>query len=501
MQTVDAWRSLEGHPSPLVLVRDFSGGNVSPQVAVGKGHHVLIPLGEHQEPSGTGVTLPRLGREETLEALAKMDLSEAKARALVRSSARRLTIIRRRLVDEAGGPTPEWASPSTPHSIVTLALIGQWEGNHEGDKALVAEIVGQSYETVEREATALMSVADPPLTKVGDRWRFVSHEEAWHLLAPRLTSSDVKRFEQIAAELLGSVSPEFELPAEERYRAGVLGKVPPHSGALREGMARSLALMGTHPDRAKNADGAAYVPARVIYRALGGERGWEIWATLCDSLAVLAEASPEALLDAVERDLATSPGPFQDLFAQKGDGLWGGVPYTGVLWALERLAWSKDHFARVAMILARLAELDTGGQVANRPTESLRSLFLPWTRFSEATDEHRLQALKMLMVRAPVAGWGVLVRAFPRNSDHVTGRQPPYWRPWGTDGIPTPTVEERGAFVGEMERLLIENVGTDSERWVDLVEIMSSLSPDTRQWAIGLLSQQTDALRQHPPWT
>ena len=109
VENADAWRSLEGRSSPLVLVRAFSGGNVSPQIAVGRGHHALTPLGEHIEPSGEGVTLPRLGREETLEELAKMGLSEAKVRALARSTARRLPILRHRLVDEAGEPTPEWA--------------------------------------------------------------------------------------------------------------------------------------------------------------------------------------------------------------------------------------------------------------------------------------------------------------------------------------------------------------------------------------------------------
>ena len=496
--TTDAWRSLEGHPSPLVLVRDFSDGNVSSQVAVSRGHHVLTPLSGHQEPSGTGITLPRLGRDETVSALEAMGLSEVKARALARSTARRLPIIRRQLIDEAGGPMPDWASPSTPHSIAALILIGQWEENHEGDRAIVANVVGQSYETVERDVTALTAVADSPLTKVGGRWRFVSHEEAWHLLAPRLTSSDVKRFEQIAAELLGAVSPEFELPGEERYMASALGKVLPHSGTLREGIARSLALMGTHPGWAKNAAGAAYVPARVVSKALGDSKGWQTWATLCDSLAVLAEASPEALLDAIERALTTFPSPFQDLLAQEGDGLFRGVPHTGVLWALERLAWSQDHFARVAKVLAQLAEIDPGGQVSNRPIESLKSLFLPWIRFSEASDEDRLVSLKMLLTTVPGAGWQLLVGAYPSSYETVTSRPPASWRPWGQDGAPEPTVGECHAFITEMERLLLASVGFDASRWADLVGIISSLSPEARQRAIELLSQQTDTLRQHP---
>ena len=496
--TADAWRSLEGHPSPLVLVRDFSDGNVSSQVAVSRRHHVLTPLSGHQEPSGTGITLPRLGRDETVSALEAMGLSEAKACALARSTARRLPIIRRQLIDEAGGPTPDWASPSTPHSIAALILIGQWEENHEGDRAIVANVVGQSYETVERDVTALMAVADSPLTKVGGRWRFVSHEEAWHLLAPRLTSSDVKRFEQIAAELLGAVSPEFELPVEERYMASAMGKVLPHSGTLREGISRSLALMGTHPGWAKNAAGAAYVPAQVVSKALGDSKGWQVWARLCDSLAVLAEASPEALLDAVERDLTIFPGPFNDLFAQEGDGLFGGVPHTGLLWALEYLAWSQAHFARVAKILARLAEIDPGGQVSNRPAESLKSLFLPGIRFSETPDDHRLETLKMLLSAVPGAGWQLLVGAYPSSHGHVTLRQPPSWRPWGQDGALKPTNGEYTAYVGEMEDLILWNVGADADRWTYIVGIISSLSPEARQLAIELLSQQTDTLSQHP---
>ena len=427
-----------------------------------------------------------------------MGLSETKARSLTRSTARRLAIIRRRLIDEAGGPTPDWASPSSPHSIVVLALVGQWQGDHEGDKAIVAEVVGEPYETIESDVTALMSASDSPLTKIGNRWRFVSHEEAWHLLAPRLTSTDMQRFERVAIDVFGAISPEFELPVDERYMAGALDKVLPHSGTLRGGIARSLALIGTHADRAKNAEDAAYVSARVVSSVLGGGKGWQTWATLSDSLAVLAEASPEALLDALERGLTISPSPFQDLFVQEGKGLFGGVPHTGVLWALEQLAWSRDHFARVAKILAHLAEMDQGGQVSNRPKESLKSLFLPWIRYSEAPDSHRLETIKMLLYTVPIAGWQLLVGVYPSSHGHVTHRHPPTWRPWSQDGAPQPTVGEYNIFVRELERLLLGSVGTDIDRWSGLVRIISRLPPRSRQRVIELLSGDADVLRQHP---
>ena len=276
VESFDAWRSLERHSTPVVLVRNFLGGNVSPQVAVGRGHHVMTPLGEHQEPTGTGVELPRLDREETLKALTEMGLSEAKARDLARRTARRLPIMRRSLADEAGGPTPEWASLKNPASIGALVLVGQWDEQNEGDKAIVAEIAGQPYEMIERDLVDLMNAAASPVTRVGTRWRFTSHEEAWHLLAPRLTSSDVERFERVATSVFGAISPEFELPPEERYMASFQGKVLPHSGTLREGLARSLALMGTHPDRARNVNVIQNVSARVVSQALAQGKGWQI---------------------------------------------------------------------------------------------------------------------------------------------------------------------------------------------------------------------------------
>ena len=214
---------------------------------------------------------------------------------------------------------------------------------------------------------------------VREGWHFASHEEAWDLLAPRLTSSDLERFNAVATDVLGAVSPEFELPVEQRDLAEIRGKTLPHSASLRQGIARALALMGTHPGRAKNAEGAAYLPGRVVSGVLAGGHdgeGWRVWATLDGVLPVLAEAAPEAFLGAVERGLSGSCF-FEELFAQEdGQDFYGArVCHAGLLLALERLAWSSEHFAQVAGILAHLAELDPGGGEANRPGKRLRDFF------------------------------------------------------------------------------------------------------------------------------
>ena len=162
------------------------------------------------------------------------------------------------------------------------------------------------------------------------------------------------------------------------------------------------------------------------------------------------------------------------------------------------MAWSQDYFARVAKILARLAEIDPGGRVGNRPAASLQSLFIPFIRFTEASDEHRLETLEMLLDAVPLAGWRVAVGAYPAQGGGVIVRDPPSWRPWGQDGASRLTVAEYHSFVRELERLLLAYVGGDAERWSSLVGILSSLSAEARQQGFKLLSQQVKCLSQHP---
>ena len=491
----DTWRSLERHWSPLVLIRNFSG-NISPGIAVGAGHHVLTPLHSNEDTRGNGSILPRLGRDETVRALEDMGISEVAARDLVSKTARRLPIMRRFLIDEAGGANPAWWASNEIRSLVPLILIGQWDEANKCDKSIVAQIVGSSYEEIVRDAMTLLTMDESPLTKVGSRWRFVSHEEAWHLLAPRLTEPDVEKFKSLAIEVLGTASPEFEMPIDERHLAGVRGQVLPHSGTIREGIARTLALMGTSGERARGVEGASYAAEAVVRGVLTGGEPWQIWATLSPHLATLAEAAPEAVLDAVEASLAAESNSVADLFIQEGDGLFNGAPHTGVLWALERLAWSEEHFARVATTLAQLAELDPGGRVSNRPAASLVDMFLPWFRLSLTTDENRITTLGMLLDRFPKAGWQLLIDVYPDGHSFVVNRRPPSWRPWGQDGVPQPTKAQCRAFVEELERLLLEHVDDDSERWGHLVGIVSDLSPEIRCQAAELLADRIDTIRE-----
>ncbi len=496
VETADAWHGLERHPFPLLLVRAF-GGDVSLRIAIEHGHHVLVPLDEFDETRGNGYRLPRVGREEAVAALVGMGISEERSHSLSRMTARHLQVLRRQLIESAGGPTPEWATPDAPHTLVALVLVGQWADSAEGDKKIIERIVGRPYRDVAQELAGLAQRPDSPVVKVGDKWRFVSQEEAWHLLAPRLTGDDLDRFKETASNVLGTVSPAFELPIEERYMASIKGTVLPHSFTIRSGMARSLALMGARFERVVNVPVAKHIAPQVLTAALGGGKGWQIWATLSRDLATLAEAAPEALLDAIDGELAGEPSAFVDLFNQEGDGIFGGAFHAGLLWALERLAWSPDYYSRAAVTLARLAQLDPGGRFSNRPAESLRAMFLPWIRFSEVSDDYRLESLGMILNAVPDAGWRLLIDAYPKGNGFVTSRTPPSWRTWELDAVRPPTHGDVSNFAKALSTNLLQQVGTDAKRWADLVEIIQDLPGDVRHEAIQRLVEGVESMMEH----
>lgn len=492
-RTAEAWRALSQHPVPLIIVTDLPE-QISPSVATRRGHHVLTPIGRGEDENGRGCALPRLGREEIIVALKEMGFTQDQGRALAGATARSMPVVRRWLIASAGGRKPFWADPPAALSLLPALLIGQWSENQSDDTKALSEVADRAYPEIATEYALLLNRPDAPLRKIGSNWRLTSHEEAWELLAPALTKHYFDRFRIVVQAVLGSELPELELPPDERHLAGLRGKTLPYSGAIREGLATSLALMGSRPDRAVNVANVDEIATSIVREILSHPERWKMWASIGWLLPTLAEAAPEAFLERVEEALAATPSPFLDLFKEDGDGMFGSCHHAGLLWALERVAWSPDYFSRVAFILARLAEIDPGGRWSNRPGATLRTLFLPWIRFSATSDSRRLYVIDELLARVPTQAWHCLISAGPQSHDTVTHRTPPEFREWG-QGSKQPTVAEHEMFVAALTERIVEGAGDSAERWRNIVGVVGNFSPEHRKRALALLENATAKLR------
>ncbi len=432
----DAWRSVVHTRRSHVFVADVKLGLETEEradlqtIATQREHAVVVPLfGAWAAESHEIVKLrsPSQHRIETI--LKEAGFTEVRSKELAGIGGDRISAIRRNL--QGLGTLPPYATWENARRIAQAGLVGKWDGNSPSDQAALERLLGKGYgewiETVRPDALR----SDSPLTQLDERWRFVARGEAWSALGNRITDEDLDRLQEAAISVLGERDPKFDLPKEERFAASIHGKQLRHSRFLREGLAETLALIGSRPKTLSSCSlNKPEFTAVLTVRGLLDNANWDRWASLDSLLPLLAEAAPGEFLDAVEsalEDLGQSP--FHELFAQEDSGGVGGWNYmSGLLWALETLAWNPDFLSRVAVILSDLASIDPGGNWANRPSNSLVDIFLPWHVQTCASVEKRKAAVQTVLREQPKVGWELILSLLPHDHGSTSGCHRPTWR-------------------------------------------------------------------------
>ena len=100
---------------------------------------------------------------------------------------------------------------------------------------------------------------------------------------------------------------------------------------LRKGIAEGLAIISSMPDACSNCSHREVETTCIfVLREILSDADWVLWGSLNSLLPILAEAAPNEFLDAVEKALRLTPCPFDELFAQEGNGITGGNYLTGL---------------------------------------------------------------------------------------------------------------------------------------------------------------------------
>ena len=270
---------------------------------------------------------------------------------------------------------------------------------------------------------------DNPLVLRNNRWEVADRKALWEAIGSRIFDAHLDLFKNCVVEVLTELDPQFELPAGERYASAIHGKVLKYSSELRKGMAETLALLGNYGDVLTNCSQHKPQSTAVLaIREILNQAGWQLWGSLNNLLPNLAEAAPGEFLNTVEKTLEQTPCPFDELFAQEGTSISGGNYMTGLLWALESLAWSEEHLVRVSMILAELSSHDPGGKWANRPANSLTTILLPWYPQTLAPIDKRIASIKAIRTDFPDIAWNVLISLLPNQHQTTFGSHKPKWR-------------------------------------------------------------------------
>jgi hypothetical protein len=463
------WNHLtaSAEPGPLILALAFDSSEAVAR-ATRSGHRVVIPIGKAAGASPNSPILPRLDRGEAALALRAIGLTEERASDLALLARASLTSFRRKLALSPEMQRPRWASPSEGRSLLSPMLAGSWNDSQPGDREALASLASRSYEELSETLMRWVNEDDPPVRRVAQTWSIASIEDAWTLLARYLTSDDLRRFGEAVIEVLGDPDPRFEMPANERLMAAIRGKVPKHSDLLRKGLANTLAVMGAKDAPLTDGTTGGGHAARIVRGLLKRANGdWRVWATLSTALPRLAEAAPDTFLAAVEAGTAGVPPVLAQVLSEDVQ--------AGLLWALERLAWSPEHLGRAALLLAKLARIDPGGGLSNRPQSTLREIFLLWHPQTAANLEQRLRVIDLIREREPKAAWHLLRQLLPESHGVAHPTAKPRLREWAPDGPPRVTIAEHFDAIRETVARMIRDAGQIGGRWRDLVRSLHVL--------------------------
>ncbi|CAB3791983.1 hypothetical protein LMG28688_03426 [Paraburkholderia caffeinitolerans] len=495
-----------------ILVFDKAGvlpklaGGTRPFIPVVHSREVEVELAPYAEQMHSIVVYPRnsvnaepdivlepVSFETFDSALKGIGKKRDEVKSLANESGCSLTVLRRRLATLEAVRVPVWATQQhAPENLIAFMLVGAWHALNETDKAGLSLLAGdRTYEALEKDCQRLIQLNDSPLWSIGTYRGVVSKIDLLYAIARYVTRDDLKRYFDVARMVLSEDDPSLDLAEEQRWAASIHGKTREFSPAFRQGISETLVLLAVH--------GAGLFKAR-----LGIDTEAEAALVVCDllnndplttrileandrDLPLYAEAAPTEFLSIIERDLKTSSPAVFGLLRPAGSGMFGSPSRTGLLWALEGLAWNPETLPRTVMILARLAQIEINDNWVNKPAHSLAAIFRSWMPQTAANNEERLALVKVLFDRFPDVAWTLCVAQFGNHHQVGDYSHKPTWRPDGYGhGEPFPTWGPILEFAGTMIELALSQAHYSVSMLSDLIDRLPDLTdPDQdRVWAL-----------------
>lgn len=429
---IDTWKTMCTLTDHYVLVAkpnlDLGGtGAELRNLASTYGKSVIFSTTPSTSSHGSTIKLPEISSFHLYNNLKSCGYREERARQISEKCKGKITTLKRILMDLS--VSPEWSRTDMASDLAIASLIGQWNANEKGDIDVATAILGKEYGEWIPKIRPLTLISDPPLTQQNEKWRFISRYEGWQNLGKYISDYDLDKFSEWTITVLKEKDPKFDLPKDERWLANAKGKKKNFSDTLIMGLVETLALIGTYPDALSSVstNKAKLITARTI-QEIFKKADWKNWATLNDYLPLLAEADPNAFLDALEETVAKKE-IINELFMQEGGGITGWNYMTGILWALETLAWSEKYITRVCLILCDLLLLDPGGSWVNRPYNSLLNILLPWIKQTVARIEKKKIVITNIKAEYPEIVWRLILDVLPTfGGKPISPNRKPTWR-------------------------------------------------------------------------
>lgn len=492
--SADALRKL-ATPSPAFIPIVFTDEAERELAGTIKSQHAIIVRPRNIIENRPTIALDLLRYESFKNAMAVMGISDhLKIDEYARECGYSPTILRRRLAKVPAIQTPEWAKDGAEvRRLIPMMLVGAWHIQSKGDCEIMHFLAGKPCDEIEKDVVEILKFDDPPIWSEGQFRGVASKIDAFFAVQASVTKRDLEDFVMAAEIVLSENDPALELPEDKRAFANIYGKSREHSGALRDGICETLVLLAVHGNDLFTKRTGVDVRASVdrVIRNLLTPLTPEKLLSQTKNLPMYAEAAPQEFLRIIEDDLKSAEPQVYSLMKPADTGIFGGgCPRTGLLWALENLAWKAEQLPRVALILAKLAQKKIDDNWVNKPGKSLEAIFRSWMPQTAAPIEDRQKVLELLTKKAPEIGWQLCLAQI--NQGHQVGdySHRPRWRNDASGaGQPLKTWGEIIPFCKKAVELALAWPSHNEKTLGDLVSHLRWLSEEDQEVVWGLVEK------------
>lgn len=463
--------SLNYAKTPLNLIPKFDDRSLI-TAAVSQGHHVIIPAGADDQISRESIALPTIGREGQVEGLTEMGLARDAAERYSREAGRDINKLRR-LLKFIDNKAP-WYKSEKIREIIPALILGRWNIHNPGDCEILEKLAYMPFDDYMDILYRWKNFEDSPILQIGGTWRLTSPLDLWNSVSKYITKNDLA---VLAASFAGVFNDASNSGETEMIRITYSSKPPKkYSVWAQEGLVQTLimiSLYGEYINPAILPRPQAWVDQTVASLLFDADDA--LWRRTNQKLPLIAEASPKSFIKAAQHSLEKDQPEIMGMFRTNKSFLGETSSHTGLLWALEGLAWLPEYLFQATDILLRLAELDPGGNLSNRPARSLVDIYRPSGPQTSASLEERMETLKSAVQKHPVQGWELLRKLMPKNHDNWMQTSKMRWRLFDKTAAPSDSAEQKLSAFQAVSDLLLEMFDNSDEKLAAILRHSSEM--------------------------
>ena len=474
VSTEEALRHLVGPPPSDVVV--IPTNETVRELAVAHSSVLRVVLPATGQPRVMNpLSVSPAGTMAVRDFLVGAGFDSGRAAQLARSSGGSVSVLRR-LTRKDGTGAPDFHLPNRLSPILAAAgLFGIWDAGSVADRKVVLRLTGQRCdEDLEGAWTELLDLPESPVWMDGERRGVNSRLDAWQRFTEgKITPQALDRYFAAVGTALGEASLDRlgeRLLLHEDYQTLRDSQV---SGELLRGLAQGLVLLAAFGDRMNQRLVGPPVAARVagvVFTALEDMTVDRLRA-LHTVMPLLAEAAPEAFLEAMEADLQQTNSAQKALLNFRwADGgsesarlIYGtdALSYrSSLMRAYETLAWFPEYAEQAIDLLAQLADEEVLDHQGGQPRQSLAEILKPWHCGSVLDAERHCVVLRNLAEMHPEWAFDFVQKCLRRGHDVAFPTNLPLWRgePDGAESVRS--AEHQIAVYRTAADILVQHAGT-----------------------------------------